>query len=292
MSDLSIIIPSYNTKEVILRCLESLYKSIENTKINIEIMVVDNGSSDGSIEMLEGFKKDHKSFILIENKENQGFAKANNIALKIAQGKYILFLNSDVIINNLDFRELINYIEQNPNIGAMTVKVILPTGGIDQASHRGFPTLWNSFCYFTQLEKMFGRLPLLSNVFGGYHMTYCDLNKIHEIDSATGAFYLTSKEILEKIGGFSEDFFMYGEDLDLSFRIKQLGFKVIYYPLFEVMHLKYSSGLKVKNKALKQQTKGYFYDAMKIFYQKHYEKKNLGFLNKLVYMLIDIRKKV
>lgn len=290
--DLSIIIPSFNTKEITSRGLKSIYQSFYITQINYEIIVVDNASSDGSVEMIKDLQKEHTNLMLIDNKENLGFAKANNIALQASTGRYILFLNSDVIIDKLDLVNLISYMDNNLKVGALTVKVDLPQGIIDPASHRGFPTVWNSFCYFLKFERVFGHLPFLSRVFGGYHMTYCDLDKVHEIDSPTGAFFLTRKKIMDKIKGFDEVFFMYGEDLDLSFRIKELGYKIIYYPIFEVTHLKYSSGLGRVDKATRDKIKNHFYEAMKIFYKKHYEKKNQKLLNKLIYTLIDIKQKL
>ena len=105
--------------------------------------------------------------------------------------------------------------EQDSSIGVMTVKVVLPDGSLDPASHRGFPTIWRSFSYYSGLEKVFGKLPFLNRAFGGYHLTYENLKKRHEIDSPTGAFYLTRKETFDKVNGFDESFFMYGEDLDL-----------------------------------------------------------------------------
>lgn len=285
MTKLSVIILSYNTKETTKKCLTSLVKALKKVKqIKSEVIIFDNGSTDGSLEMFESFK-DCQFIKVIKNKANIGYAKANNRALKKAKGDYILFLNSDVIINKINFNKLLDYLDNKPKIGALTVKVKLPDGRIDPASHRGFPTLWNSFCYFFKLESLLGRLPLIGKIFGGYHLTYLNLKTIHEVDSISGAFYLTRKKILKKTGGFDEDFFMYGEDIDLSFRIKKLGWQIIYYPFFEVTHLKYTSGLK-KNK---KEVKKHFYNAMKIFYRKHYEKLYPPMINKLVYLFIDFK---
>lgn len=285
MLDLSIIILSYNTKAVTKRCLVSLINNLKKSPtLTSEIIVVDNASTDGSFKMLESFRV-YKNFKLIKNKNNVGFAKANNQALKITQGKYILFLNSDVIVDKLDFSILINYLEKDPKVGVLTVKINLPTKKIDPACHRGFPTIWNSLCYFLKLEKIFGRLPFLGKIFGGYHLTYLNLDAIHEVDTISGAFFLTRKNILEKVRGFDEEFFIYGEDIDLCFRIKHLGYKIIYYPLFQVIHLKYTSGIKKNNSLIKKQ----FYEAMKIFYRKHYQKKYPWFINKLIYFFVDFK---
>lgn len=293
MTKLSVIILSYNTKELTKKCLISLFDSLKKIKtFESEVIVVDNGSTDSSRRMLKEIQKgkfnsqnNNLKFKIILNKKNLGYSKSNNQALKVAQGDYILFLNSDVIVDNVNFTHLIDYLDKKSEIGALTVKIKLPTGEIDPASHRGFPTVWNSFCYFLKLEKIFGRLPLIGRIFGGYHLTHLNLSTVHEVDSISGAFYLTRKEILEKLKGFDEDFFMYGEDIDLSLRIKKLGYKIIYYPLFEVTHLKYASGFKKNNKKVKK----YFYEAMKIFYKKHYQRYYPSIVSRVIYLFIDFK---
>jgi len=296
MRDLSVIVLSYNTKRITEDCLDSLYKSLLSSKILSEVIVVDNNSADGSTTMINKFKK-RKSIDKIQiksifNNQNLGFPKGNNQGIKIASGKNILFLNSDVLIKNLKWDDLLEYFNKNSEVGVLTVKVLLTNGKVDPASHRGFPTVWNSFCYYSKLEKIFGKLPVANKLFGGYHMTYFSHNFTHQIDSPSGAFYLTRKKILDSINGFDDKtFFLYGEDLDLSFRIKKMGYKILYYPKFNVLHLKSVSGLKKKNLKIKNETRGHFYDAMKKFYAKHYYDKYPKFISKLVYFFIDFKKK-
>ena len=287
MAKLSIIILSYNTKEITLSCLQSLYQALRNNK-NYQVIVVDNASCDGSKVMLRHFKEQHQDLILLCNQTNLGFTKANNQALKATDADYVLFLNSDVMVKELDFGEILKYLDNHQNIGLLTIKLLLPSGQIDPASHRGFPNLLNSFCYFSKLEKLFADIPPLNRLFGGYHLSYLDLNQIHEIDSPNGAFFLTRKHILDRVGGFDEKFFMYGEDLDLAFRIKQAGFRVIYYPLQQAIHLKYTSGLQQEDESTRKKIKSHFYEAMKIFYKKHYETKYSLICNKLIYFFIDL----
>ena len=286
MVDLTVIIPSYNTKEILKKCVDLLIISLGQT-VNYEIIVVDNGSTDGSVELL----KENKKIKLISNKENLGFSKANNQGIKVAAGKYILFLNSDVYIKKIDFAEILSFFKKNKKVGALTVKLERPDGSIDPACHRGFPTIWRSFCYFSKLEKVFGRTPFINKAFGGYHLTCFDLNTVHEIDSPSGAFYLTRKEVVDKVKDFDEDFFMYGEDVDLSFRIKEKGYVIIFYPFYTALHLKYQSGLDKKNIKTQSKTNQYFYESMKIFYQKHYQNKYPNLINKLIYFLIDSKLK-
>ena len=294
MPKLSIIILSYNTRDITKQCLQTLIKSLTSTKLfETEVIVADNASTDGTQAMLSEFKKtfssQHISLVTIFNEKNEGFTRGNNQSARQAKGQHILFLNSDVIIDNVDWGILIKYFESDSNLAVLTVKVTLDNGLIDPASHRGFPTIFRSFCYYSKLETITKPVPYLNKVFGGYHLTDLDLSKSHEIDSPSGAFYLVKKDIFEKVHGFDEDFFMYGEDLDLSFRIKEMGYKIIYYPEFKVRHLKYQSGLGTADKAILIKTHRHFYDAMHIFYKKHYAPKYPKAINQLIYFLIKLK---
>lgn len=290
MKDLSIIIVSYNTKELTKRCLESLFTQLKNQTLSYEVIVSDNNSSDGSVEMVVDFQKENKNIKLIKNKDNLGFSKGNNVGVAVAEGRYVLFLNSDVIVENIDFDKIIVWMDKNAHVGVMTVRVNLPAGVIDPASHRGFPTLWRSFCYFAGLERMFGKVPLVNRMIGGYHLTWLKLSAVHDIDSPSGAFFLTRRDLLTKLNGFDEDYFMYGEDIDLAYRIRHMGFAVIYNPQYTVTHLKYSSGLK--KGAEHQKIKDHFYNAMKIFYLKHYAPKYPKLINKTTDFFINLRKNI
>lgn len=274
MVTLSVVILSYNTRSLTENCLTTLFKNLSQSPLESEVIVIDNASDDDSQSILDAMKKkapDNVNMVLIKNKQNIGYPKGNNQGIATASGTYILLLNSDTTIDHVDFQAITHYMDQNPNVGVLTVQVLLPNRSIDPASHRGFPTPWNAFCYFSKLEKILGK-GFLGRFFGGYHLTSLDLKTIHEIDSPSGAFYLTRKDVLQKVNGFDENFFMYGEDLDLSYRIKKLGYKIIYYPAYTITHYKHKSGLKSDNKHVKQRVRGNFFEAMKIFYKKHYEK--------------------
>lgn len=290
MISLSIIIVSFNTKEITKKCLLSLKKNFIRYPLNYEIIVVDNNSHDGSVQMFLGLEKQWNNLQVFLSKKNLGFGKANNFGVEKSKGKYILYLNSDAIVTDIDFRDLIKLMEIQKDIGALTVKIVLPSGEIDPASHRGFPTLWRSFTYFSGLEKISKNIPILNRIFGGYHLINLNLNEIHEIDVLTGAFLLTKRKIIDKFGGFDKDYFAYGEDIEMAFQIKKIGYKIIYYPLWKVLHLKSVSGLKKKDTKIRKKTSFYFYDSMKIFYQKHYAKDHNWLINQLVYLAIDIKK--
>lgn len=290
MISLSIIIVSFNTKEITKKCLLSLKKNFIKYPLEHEIIVIDNNSIDGTVEYLLDLEKQWNNLHVFLSKKNLGFGKGNNRGLEKSRGSYVLYLNSDAIVTDIDFRDLINLMERQKNIGALTVKVVLSTGEIDPASHRGFPTLWRSFTYFSGLEKTFINIPILNKLFGGYHLVNLNLDNIHEIDVPTGAFLFTKREILDKFGGFDKDYFAYGEDIEMAFQIKKLGYKIIYYPLWKVLHLKSVSGLRKKDNNIRKRTNDYFYDSMKIFYNKHYAEDHNWLTNKLVFLAIDIKR--
>jgi GT2 family glycosyltransferase len=286
---LSIIIVSHNTKEITRNCLSYLQKNFKKYPLENEIIVVDNNSADGSVAMLEEEKRKFKSLRIISLNENLGYGKANNIGIKEAKGDFILLLNSDVYVEDLDFLDLINLFDAFNNLGALTVKVKLNNSLIDPASHRGLPSLWRSFSYFLKLEKLTKKIFLLNRLFGGYHLTYYNLEKIHLVEVISGAFFFTRRDTLVKVGGFDEDYFLYGEDVDLCYRIKKAGYDILYNPLWEVIHIKSVSGLKNKDCLKKLNTTFHFFNAMKIFYKKHYQSKYPFFINWLVNKILDYK---
>ncbi len=289
---LSVIIISYNTERLTLDCLKSLnYALSRDQKLKSEIIVVDNASVDTSTSSIKSYiKRSQVPIYLISNKKNIGFGAANNQGVKRAKYSYTLLLNSDTLIENVNFSSLIEYIELNQDVGLLTVKVRFPHGAIDPASHRGFPTIWRSFCFFSGLERLTAQTPL-NRIFGGYHLTHMNLSHIHEIDCPAGAFFLMPTALYKTLHGFDTNFFMYGEDIDLAYRIKERDLKVIYYPEFVILHLKHQSGLK-STKETQTKTRYHFYNAMKIFYKKHYAKNYPNFVNSLIYFLIDLKAKL
>lgn len=289
--DLSIIIINYNTKVLLRQCLKSLMPNAQCPMPNAEIIVVDNGSSDSSVGTVE---REFSKVKLIKNKTNLGYAKANNQALKRVKGKYILFLNTDTVIPPKTIPVLISYFEKHPEVGVVTPKLKLRDGKIDPDCHRGFPTPRAAFCYFTGLEKLSPR----SKFFGQYHQTWKNFDTIHEIDACCGAFLLTRKKILDRIGSFDESYFFYGEDLDLCYRVKQNGWKIVYYSQVEAIHYKgASSNLRKESKDVAR-TSGAdrikvarsSAQAMGIFYNKFYKDKYPFLITILVKLGIEIKK--
>lgn len=288
MVDLSVIVVSYNTADLTLQAVSSCALALEASLLRWEIIVVDNASTDQSVAKLSVYaKQESLPITILENNVNVGFGAANNIAAARSSGEYLLLLNSDTIVDNVHFDKLLATAREIINLGVLTVKVVLKDGSVDPACHRGFPTLWRSFCYMSGLETAAESLPILKPFVGGYHLTHLPLNEPHEIDTPTGAFYLVKKVDFDAVGGFDEQFFMYGEDIDLSYRIKALGKSVWYRPEQSITHLKGQSGMQRED--MSDATRAHFYEAMRIFYQKHYEEQYPALLNKLVYKIIDYK---
>jgi O-antigen biosynthesis protein len=256
MFDISIVIVNYNVRDHVDACLASIYKS-NNDKYKIEIFIVDNNSIDGSSAFI---RNKYPSVNYIDNDNNFGFSRANNIALKKAQGKYILILNPDTILEEETFDKLINFCKEHKDVGAISSKLIQANGKLDLACKRSFPSLSVALPRILGLSKLFPT----SKKFGRYNLTYLDENKTYEVDAICGAFMFIPKYVLDKVGLFDEDYFMYGEDLDLCFRIKKNGYKIFYYPEVKTVHLK---GESTKKSGLAYVNN--FYGAMSIFARKN-----------------------
>lgn len=248
-SSLTIIILNYNTKTL----TTDLVKSLINTPY--QIIVVDNASTE-KFSLPQNLIKPNLK--IISSDKNLGFAGGNNLALKQIKTPYILLLNSDVIVEPKTITESLKFIQSNPQIGAMTCKLVLPNGQLDPASHRGLPTPLNALTYFSGLEKLFPKNKFLS----GYHQTWKDQEVPHQVGVISGAFFLFSKKVLDKVGLLDERFFMYGEDIDYCHRIKKAGLEVWYYPHCQATHLKKSSGRKSKNLQTNLKTKYHFFKTM------------------------------
>ena len=271
--DLSIIIVNYRTYELTNQTINSVIETVNY--IDYEILVVDNDSNDGSLEQLMDDFKKYSHITFIKNSHNDGFAVANNIAFKEAKGEYTLLLNSDVIVNNNTINQSLNYIKSHKNIGILGCKVVLPDGQLDKACRRSFPTFEVSFYRMSGLSKLFPNSPR----FNRYNLSYLDENETYPVDCVVGAFMLINSDIMRQCGGLDESYFMYGEDIDLCYKVKELGYEVYYYGKYDIIHYKGASG---KNKRLLYE----FYNSMEIFYDKHYKKENSKIINTITYLSI------
>lgn len=287
--DVSIVIVSYNTSELLSKCLKSLKGALEGIKS--EVFVVDNNSTDDSVKMV---KSDFSWIHLIANTENLGFSKANNQAIKKASGEYILVLNPDTQVQKDTVKKMIGFMEKHLEVGIATCRIELPNGNLDLDCRRHFPTPFRSFTHFSGLSKIIKGTKL----FDAYYMGYISDKKEHEIDSCVGAFMMIRKKDLDRVGLFDEDFFFYGEDLDLCWRFGEKGYKIMYTPITKILHHKgAASGMKPTSKHLTKATReskkkalAQSVRAMELFYQKHYQDKYPFFVSWLVVISLKILK--
>ena len=273
--DLSVIIVNYNVKYFLEQCLQSVFKA--SSHIQCEVIVVDNNSVDGSCQMIE---EKFPEVIYIKNKQNVGFSKANNQGIKKSKGKHILLLNPDTVVQEDTFVKCIQFMNNHPDAGSLGVHMIDGKGKFLPESKRSLPTPSVAF------YKIFGLSSLLpkSKLFGKYHLGYLDKNTTHEVEILSGAYMFIRKEAIDKAGLLDESFFMYGEDIDLSYRIMQAGYKNYYYPETKIIHYKGESTKKGSiNYVL------VFYNAMIIFAKKHFSKKNARMFSTMIRMAIYFR---
>ena len=285
--ELTIIILNYNTKELLADCLKSI-KKYEN-EISFEVIVSDNASQDDSAEMV---KKDFPWVKVLEG-ENVGFSKGNNRARKYTHGEMVLFLNPDTVVNKGVLKATTDYLKKNKEVGALSCKLVLPSGEIDKDARRSFPTPWVSFTHLVlKLDRIFPK----SKVFAKYWYGYLPENKTHEVDAIQGAFFLTWKNILDKVGWYDEDYFFNAEDIDLCWKIKEKDYKIIYYPDVFIYHVKGASKGKSKKwrhkVPFKHRVKMKLIEAtsMEIFYRKRLWKKYPVWFNWFVIFGIRIYK--
>ena len=253
---LSIVIVNYNVEHFLEQCLFSVRKAIAN--IEAEVFVVDNNSVDGSLKMLAEKFPEVK---VIANKDNVGFSRANNQAIRVSTGEYVLLLNPDTVVEDDTFTKTIAFMDIHPDAGGLGVKMVDGKGRFLPESKRGLPTPATAFYKMFGLTKLFPH----SKRFARYYLGHLDNDEINEVEILSGAFMLMRRETLNKCGLLDETFFMYGEDIDLSYRIILAGYKNYYYPKTRIIHYKGESTKKTSvNYVL------VFYKAMEIFVKKHF----------------------
>jgi GT2 family glycosyltransferase len=272
---LSVIIVNYNVQYFLENCLNSVFKA--STNLDCEVIVVDNNSVDGSIAML---KDKFPEVTLIANKENQGFSKANNQAIRIAKGEYVLLLNPDTVVEEDTFNCCINFMDARPKAGGLGVKMLDGKGTFLPESKRGLPTPSVAFYKIFGLSQLFPK----SKKFGQYHLGYLSKDENHQVEILSGAFMMIRKKVLDQIGLLDESFFMYGEDIDLSYRITQADYKNYYLSDTSIIHY--------KGESTKKSSINYvfvFYRAMAIFARKHFSNKNAKLFSSLINIAIYLR---
>ncbi len=272
---LSIVIVNYNVRHFLDQCLTSVRRAVAG--IEADVWVVDNNSVDGSVQML---KEKFPEVKLIANKDNVGFSRANNQAIRESEGEYVLLLNPDTVVEDDTFSKIIDFMDDHPEAGGLGVKMIDGKGNFLPESKRGLPTPRVAFYKIFGLSGFFPK----SKTFGKYHLGYLDKDKTHEVEILSGAFMFMRREALDKTGLLDEEFFMYGEDIDLSYRIIKAGYKNYYFPETRIIHY--------KGESTKKSSVNYvfvFYRAMVIFARKHFSQKNARLFSFLINMAIWLR---
>lgn len=273
--DLSIIIVNYKTHDLTLACMQSVFSSA--TAYKYEIILIDNASNDG---IIHSTNEQFPQVICIANTDNVGFSRANNQGIRIAQGRYVLLLNSDTIVQQDTLETMLRFMDANPSVGASGCKIVLPDGSLDKACKRGFPTPSASFYYAFGFSKLFPNIPR----FNQYQLGYLSPDEAYPIDSLVGAFMLIRREAIEQVGMLDEEFFMYGEDIDWCYRIKEAGWVNYYYPRTQIVHHKGASSRRKPYKIIYE-----FHRAMILFHNKHYRMRYSWLTNTMVYAGVGLK---
>ncbi|MBC7446542.1 MAG: glycosyltransferase [Hymenobacteraceae bacterium] len=273
--DLSVIIVSFNVAYFLEQALLSVRRASDG--LRVEVFVVDNASVDNSVAMTrERFAEVH----VIANSDNVGFSRANNQALRVARGRYQLLLNPDTVVAEDTFRQVVSYLDAHPRVGGLGVMMLDGHGQFLPESKRGLPTPWVAFCKMFGLSTLFPR----SRRFAGYHLGYLSPNQTHEVDVLSGAFMLLRKTALDQVGLLDEEYFMYGEDIDLSWRLRLGGWLNVYFPATRIIHYKGESTKRTSVNYVRV-----FYRAMVIFARKHFAPRYATTFGLLINLAIGVR---
>jgi len=254
--DLSIIIVNYNVRQFLESALNSITKALSG--IEGEIIVVDNASDDDSAGMV---RRSFPKVIVIENTENLGFARANNIALKRARGRFLLLINPDTVVQEDTINTMLRFFENHPDAGLAGCKILNPDGSFQLPCRRSFPTPWVAFTKVFGLSRVFPK----SRLFGRYNLTFLSPDETYAVDAVSGSFMMIRRDVYERIGDLDEMFFMYAEDLDWCYRVNRAGFKVYYVHSTSIIHYK---GESARRSSVNERRM--FYKTMQQFVTKHY----------------------
>ncbi len=272
---LSIIIVNFNAEMFLVECLDSIYA--QTKQISFDIWVVDNNSIDASVSMI---RRNYPLVNLIENKENPGFARANNDAIRKCTGDYVLLLNPDTLILENAIEKMVKFLDKNPRTGIAGCKVLNADGTLQLACRRSIPTPSVAFFRLTGLSRLFPNSKMMAE----YNLTYLDTDKPHEVDAVSGAFLMIRRKVIDNIGTLDERFFMYGEELDWCLRTKNAGWKVMYYPDAEIIHYKGECSKSNSRKAAFE-----FYRSMYLFHKKHFADNYNPIINIIIYAGIFLK---
>ncbi|HMX46992.1 MAG TPA: glycosyltransferase family 2 protein [Candidatus Obscuribacter sp.] len=273
--NVSIVIVNWKTPLLLARCLDSLKEDPQYD--TFELIVVDNNSGDESVPML---KEKYPFVRLIENKDNAGFSRGCNQAIEIARGRNVLLLNPDSVSVKDAISTMSKYLDDHPEVGAVGPRVLNPDGSLQLACRRAFPSVQASFFRLTYLSKLFPNHPAVSR----YNMTFADPDQFLDVDALSGSCMMLRRQVIDKIGLLDEDIFMFGEDIDWCWRVKEAGYRVMYIPTASVFHIHGAASRKRPVGTTINLHKG-----MEVFYRKHLAKNYWAPFNFLVYAAIWMR---
>ncbi len=273
--DISIVIVNYKVKEYVSNLLSSIYKAA--SQYTVQIFVVDNDSGDDSLAYL---RQRHPAVSYIANEDNLGFSKANNQAIKEAKGEFTLIINPDTLVSEDTFTTLIDHMKRNPKCGAAGCKILNPDGSFAPESKRSVPTIWAALTKLLGLHSMFPK----SRLFGQYYLTWLSENQQAKIHVLSGSFMFWRTELLQQMGGFDERFFMYGEDIDLCYRIQETNYHIDYVPFTSIIHYKGESTKKGDLRYIQ-----IFNKAMYLFFDKHHSSKYSSLFKAVIFSAILLK---
>jgi GT2 family glycosyltransferase len=274
--DLSVVVVNYNVKEYVANLFASLYRAADES-LNMEIYLVDNSSVEGSIPYL---KQRYPEVNYIRNTENVGFGKANNLAIEQAKGRFTLIINPDTLVSEDTLKVCMDYMSANPKVGALGCKILNADGSFAPESKRAFPGIWNSFCKASGLTNFFSN----SSIFGGYYENTLGENEVGNIAVLSGAFMFFETALLQKLKGFDERFFMYGEDIDLCKRVHEQNREIVYLPTTNIIHYKGESAKQNDITYIKS-----FNQALYLYFEKHFSTGYLSLLKSVVWIAVWLK---
>lgn len=273
---LSFCIVTYKAQALLKDCLDSLY--CDPPEASFEVVVVDNCSSDGTIKMLQ---QEYPQVRWNERSENEGYTRPMNTALKMGEGKYLVQLNPDTRVVPGAFDYLVGFMEEHPQVGICTPKVLNRDGTLQKQCRRGAGRPWDAITYFSGLSRIFPNNPR----FSGYLLTYLDENEVNEVEAVSGSCMVIRREVLEQVGYLDEMFFAYQEDADFCFRAREAGWKIFYVPGAQIFHFGGEGGSGVEvYRSIYQWHRSYF-----LYYRKHLSKDYLFLFNWLIYLAIGVK---